>query len=329
MADSKICKKCNENLPLSQYYKYQYTIDGYRTKCKSCMKELKLQKEKTNLNIKMNVSDCKDTDQKLCNQCNKVKAISEFNKNAILIHHTCTECYITNRKNKNANADTFIKKCSSCKLDKETIFYYKSKKGKDGYREKCIECSKYDRENVPINKERNERFIKDQVKECSGCKEEKPFSEFTPDVHCKFGLKSKCKACIYNVKKTYVKAKKATDPIYKLECNLRSRLRNAIDQKRNGGAVKSARTRELLGADMPIVFSHIELQFQEGMTWQNYGKWHVDHILPCASFDLSKPEEQFKCFNYKNLQPLWAVDNLRKHAKLNYVIPSKIPEMLQ
>ncbi len=52
------------------------------------------------------------------------------------------------------------------------------------------------------------------------------------------------------------------------------------------------------------------------MSWENYGKWHVDHILPCASFDLGKPEEQFKCFNYKNLQPLWATDNLKKQAKI-------------
>lgn len=48
------------------------------------------------------------------------------------------------------------------------------------------------------------------------------------------------------------------------------------------------------------------------MTWQNYGQWHVDHIRPCASFDLSKPEEQRACFHYANLQPLWGEENLRK-----------------
>ncbi len=271
----------------------------------------------------MTVADSKETDQKLCNKCNKVKNISEFNKSAILIHHTCTECYMDNRKNLNSDVKTFTKRCTSCKKEREHIYFHKSKKGKDGYREKCIDCSKYGKQNVEINKERNTRFLKEQIKQCSGCKEEKPFSEFTPDIRCKFGLKSKCKSCISDVKKVYVKQKKTTDPIYKLECNLRSRLRNAIAQKRDGGAVKSARTHELLGADMAIVFSHLESQFHDGMTWENYGKWHVDHIIPCASFDLSKPEEQFKCFNYKNLQPLWAADNLKKHAKLNYIIPSK------
>jgi hypothetical protein len=56
--------------------------------------------------------------------------------------------------------------------------------------------------------------------------------------------------------------------------------------------------------------------FTEGMSWDNYGEWHIDHILPCSSFDLADIEQQKICFNYKNLQPLWAEDNLRKGAKI-------------
>jgi len=53
------------------------------------------------------------------------------------------------------------------------------------------------------------------------------------------------------------------------------------------------------------------------MSWNNHGEWHIDHIKPCTSFDLSKLSEQKKCFHYKNLQPLWAKDNLSKGAKIN------------
>ena len=53
------------------------------------------------------------------------------------------------------------------------------------------------------------------------------------------------------------------------------------------------------------------------MNWDNYGVWHLDHIIPCARFDLSDPEQQKICFHYTNLQPMWGEDNMRKGAKLN------------
>lgn len=78
------------------------------------------------------------------------------------------------------------------------------------------------------------------------------------------------------------------------------------------GKNKAARTSELLGCSMPYLNIWIELQFQSGMSWDNYGEWHIDHIKPCAKFDLSDPSQQLACFHYTNLQPLWAGDNIRK-----------------
>ena len=52
--------------------------------------------------------------------------------------------------------------------------------------------------------------------------------------------------------------------------------------------------------------------------WDNYGEWHIDHIRPCSSFDLTIQEQQVQCFNYKNLQPLWAIDNISKGAKYEH-----------
>jgi len=70
-----------------------------------------------------------------------------------------------------------------------------------------------------------------------------------------------------------------------------------------------------VGCDLNYFIRHLESQFDDEMSWGNYGLWHIDHIQPCSSFDLSKEEEQKECFNYNNLQPLWAFDNLSKGAK--------------
>jgi hypothetical protein len=77
-------------------------------------------------------------------------------------------------------------------------------------------------------------------------------------------------------------------------------------------------SRKLLGCDVKTLKAHLESQFVDGMSWENYGNdgWHIDHIIPCASFDLSKVEEQRICFNYRNLQPLWSKDNMSKSDKL-------------
>jgi len=81
------------------------------------------------------------------------------------------------------------------------------------------------------------------------------------------------------------------------------------------GNWKCGKTVELLGCNSKQLRQHIEIRFVEGMTWDNQGQWHIDHIKPCSLFDFSKVEEQRKCFHYSNLQPLWAKDNIRKSNK--------------
>jgi hypothetical protein len=92
--------------------------------------------------------------------------------------------------------------------------------------------------------------------------------------------------------------------------------KNVISALRSKGLRKKEKTIELLGADINTVWNHLESKFKLGMTKDNHGKWHIDHIKPCASFDLTKKEEQLKCFHYTNLQPLWARENLIKSDKI-------------
>ena len=107
----------------------------------------------------------------------------------------------------------------------------------------------------------------------------------------------------------YLKKKRNEDALYRILENCRNRVYNLI---KNGK--KSHKTLVLLGCDMITLKKHLEKQFTEGMAWDNYGEWHVDHIKPCCLFDFSKESEQKECFHYTNLQPLWAIDNLKKNA---------------
>jgi|TARA_R110000823_G_C15690257_1_gene475292 hypothetical protein len=101
--------------------------------------------------------------------------------------------------------------------------------------------------------------------------------------------------------------RRRTDPNFKILTILRGRIKDVLK-----GHSKSDSTINILGCTIEELWIHLESKFTEGMTRQNHGKWHVDHIIPCASFDLTKPEQQVKCFHYTNLQPLWALDNLKK-----------------
>jgi len=101
------------------------------------------------------------------------------------------------------------------------------------------------------------------------------------------------------------------DPSYRLVCNLRSRVSAAL---KNAKTIKAENSMSLFGCSVDELKAHLESQFTEGMSWDNYGLhgWHVDHIRPCNSFDLTVDKEQKICFNYTNLQPLWAKDNITK-----------------
>jgi hypothetical protein len=103
-----------------------------------------------------------------------------------------------------------------------------------------------------------------------------------------------------------------------IEFKLTQRIRCRIRETITNNSKRKTKSMELLGCSVKEAREHIEKQFKEGMTWNNYthDTWHIDHIIPCASFDLSDPEQQKKCFHYTNLQPLWAKENMSKGAKI-------------
>ena len=102
---------------------------------------------------------------------------------------------------------------------------------------------------------------------------------------------------------------------FKIKDNMRRRIRTAL-KKDNGKKTKG--TMKLVGCTAEQLKQHIEKQFKPGMSWEQRDSFHIDHIIPCASFDLTKLSEQKKCFHYTNLQPLYPIENIKKGAKLNY-----------
>ncbi len=111
----------------------------------------------------------------------------------------------------------------------------------------------------------------------------------------------------------YKKKRLKTDIAFKITERIRSRINLCLKKYKT---IKSQEFKNLLGtSDMQIIWKHLEKNFKEGMTRENHGAWHIDHIKPISSFDLTKPEQQRACFHYTNMQPLWAKENLSKGAK--------------
>ena len=164
-------------------------------------------------------------------------------------------------------------------------------------------------------------------KTCKTCGETKTIDNFTKNKKGKYGVHSTCKPCKnakdyktkrlpHNVKKHAKNVKRYVDnnPQAKLAASLRQRMRKVLK-----GNIKCAETLELLGCSLEEWEIYLENKFTDGMNWDNYGKdvdnWQIDHIKPCASFNLELEEEQKACFHYSNTQPLWQPDNASKGCK--------------
>lgn len=105
-----------------------------------------------------------------------------------------------------------------------------------------------------------------------------------------------------------IQLRKQTDVNFRLRVNLRNRVAAAVKGNyRAGSAVKD------LGCTVPEFKLYIESKFLNGMTWENYGKWHLDHIIALCKFDLSVRDQFLASAHYTNYQPLWGEDNCRKN----------------
>jgi hypothetical protein len=120
---------------------------------------------------------------------------------------------------------------------------------------------------------------------------------------------------IKQLKRNYEKTRKTNDPLYKLISNFRTAIYQVLKENR---VDKNQSYFDVLQYTPEQLIVNLEKQFTEGITWENYGEWHVDHKLPISSFNIQKmgDSEFMKCWSLENLQPMWGEENIRKSNKI-------------
>jgi len=228
----------------------------------------------------------------------------------------CTKCHLPKELAKGKRW------CKDCKNE-----YEKQRIAKD--REKHNEKSreKYQQKKEKVLKQEIKIDIT-QSKICSVCNESKTLDNFHL-AKCKGTIRAMCKSCstekrkeyyqnnkdkINDTRRTWEKQKNNTDIDFKMKKYLRSRIYIAFTSR---GLKKSNRTWKYIGCTSDFFRDWIEFQLYDGMTLENYGEyWHIDHVKPCASFDLNNEQNVEECFSWKNMRPLRSNKNKIKRDKI-------------
>ena len=158
---------------------------------------------------------------------------------------------------------------------------------------KCFECGFTDitEERLPVDESLYEKTTEKFSKRYRGSPKEKQLAR----------------------QRDYFKQRRKTDSKFKLRASVSSSIGSSLKGNKAG-----RHWEDLVGYTLNDLKKHLEKLFVEGMTWENYGEWHIDHKVPVSAFNFTKPEhiDFKKCWALKNLQPLWALDNWSKNNKL-------------
>jgi hypothetical protein len=196
-----------------------------------------------------------------------------------------------------------MKVCTKCKVEKELIEFGKHKLGKNGIHPSCKECVRIYNKNFKLN---NLEYIKEYDKKYR--EKNLFFIKQNQKIYYKIN-KEKLK----EYSKNYQKQRKKIDPLYKFNYLIRSNISKCFKRGKNQFH-KDAKTEIILGCKIEEFIAYIQSRFIKGMTLENHGKWHLDHIIPISSANTK--EEIIKLCHYTNYQPLWAEENWSKSKKI-------------
>jgi hypothetical protein len=202
------------------------------------------------------------------------------------------------------------KVCTKCNIEKELKYFNKMSKVKCGVRSYCRECQsieskKYRIDNKEKIKEYNTKWNKENQEYYKKYFEEYNKLNYEKEKERKLKWSRDNKEYSNN----YQKQRKKEDILFRLKTNIRTSVNRYLKYK-------SKHTFEIVGCSPQFLKEHLESQFIDGLTWENRSEWHIDHIIPLSS--AKTEDEVYMLCHYKNLQPLWAEDNLKKSNKILY-----------
>ena len=216
---------------------------------------------------------------------------------------------------------------SACELDGCANFFTAKNWRKTYCSKKCKENNYYYKNAERLN-ERSKKFLREKrknnpefrqmMREKAQKEWRKMYYSLTPEQKLKMNRKKYAQVNVENRRKKAREKKRERyhkDLNYRLSSIVRSRISRSL-RDNNIQYKKSNHSIDLLGCSIVELKAHLEAKFTDGMSWENYGEWHVDHIKPCASFENlgTCPKQQRECFHYSNLQPLWATENRQKYS---------------
>jgi sulfur relay (sulfurtransferase) complex TusBCD TusD component (DsrE family) len=283
-----------------------------------------------------------EKENKICTSCKLILPLSFFENNDGYRRNQCKICRDKKLKeirakrqlvNENTDLQIKIKTCITCKKEKSSYEFNRLTVNKDGLCNYCRDCFKASRKKS--TKETIKSITQNQlsVKICRKCSTEKSVSEFKKTTKSSDGHYHICNTCWkpreWNKDKQKISEKKYVDrhpdkiraKNKRQAKNINRRIRNSLNKRIMSALKKSSqkkikKTMAYTGCDIQFLKMWFEYLFTDEMTWENYGLWHIDHVLPCSSFDLTMTEAIQECFNWKNLRPCWGADNLEKSSHI-------------
>lgn len=267
---------------------------------------------------------------KKCNKCGADKPLDSFSKHKGCIHgvrNTCKQCVkgeaSAYRKRKRREIKEKIlsgeidsqAKCISCKCVKGREGFFINHNKNNGLSSRCKECTvERNRELRDINPEKYSEYQKNYYRKNkdSILSKEKMWREENREeiLERRRVYYRENSGKIKRVNYEYKKKRLKDDPVFYCAELCRRRISKCLQER---GFLKTGSTGKMLGCDWNHLKDHIESQFQDGMSWDNRGDWHIDHIIPLARAKTIEDVERL-C-HYTNLQPLWASENMSKGSK--------------